>query len=341
MHLHQARRPGVLLLGVAGLLPLALLLPDRAVADPPPSEPNVVQEQGGDRLAALIEEWTDEFFPGNPERYEEHLTDPLYRHLEQGRTVFLQNCSGCHGQAADGAGEAAPMLVPKPRNFRHGLAADSPPVFKFRSTQSGMPPLVTDLERTIRNGLPGSAMPAHRLMSPEDLRAVADYILWVAQTSEFRMSALAAYEDEEPDLDDAEELQDFHDEIVAEEAARIRERYSRPALVIPGPEPPFDEASIARGREIYTEQGCIECHGPNGRGDGSSSPFLVDDWGYPIDPRDFTTGRFRAGNDGHSVYMRIAGGVTGTPMPSFAHLDNESLWHLVHYVLSLGQGGEQ
>ncbi len=341
MHLHRARRPGVLLLGAAGVLPLALLLPSPPPVAAAAATASLAQAEGSGRLAALIEEWTNQFFPGNPEDLRSHLTDPLYRHLEHGATVFRQYCAGCHGAQADGAGPAASALVPKPRNFRHGLDLQSPPVFKFRSTQSGQPPLVTDLERTIRNGLPGSAMPSHRLMDAEDLRAVADYVLWVARTSEFRMAVQAVYEEEEPDLDDPEEFQDFLDDYVAEEATRIQERYAAPALVVPGPEPPFDAASIARGQEVYMQQGCAECHGPTGRGDGSSSPFLVDDWGYPIDPRDFSTGRFRAGSDGHSVYLRIAGGVTGTPMPSFAHLDNESLWHLVHYIQSLGRGGVQ
>src|SRR5580692_6554172 len=76
--------------------------------------------------------------PGNPRR---------------GAEVYQRYCITCHGDRGDGAGEFAPYTVPKPRDFRQGT-------FKWRSTPSGSLPLLSDLERTIREGVYWTAMPS-------------------------------------------------------------------------------------------------------------------------------------------------------------------------------------
>ena len=72
---------------------------------------------------------------------------------ENGKTLYLKYCSTCHGVDGTGEGTATVYLFPKPRDFTKGI-------FKFQSTPSGSLPTDGDLERTIRNGMPGSAMPA-------------------------------------------------------------------------------------------------------------------------------------------------------------------------------------
>ena len=67
--------------------------------------------------------------------------------------TFERACAVCHGRSAQGDGPGAPGLDPHPRDLTE---TD----FRFRTTPSGAPPLPSDLERTIRRGLPGSAMPA-------------------------------------------------------------------------------------------------------------------------------------------------------------------------------------
>lgn len=287
------------------------------------------------RLQELTEQWVGELFPGDPALLQEHLDDARARRLAAGRQVFQDYCLGCHGELADGAGAAAAMLVPRPRNFRSGVDADSPPIFKFRSTASGEAPLPQDLESTIRNGLPGSSMPAHRLLDPSDVAAAADYLLYVAMTSEFRQAVRLGYEDEEPDLADPAATAEFFTGTVASEAERIAARYVSPRVLAISAETPNDAASVARGREVYTRQGCFECHGASGRGDGSSSAALLDNWGFPIDPRDFSTGQFRAGGGSRDLYLRIKGGVAGTPMPAYEDLPEPETWDLIHFVQSL------
>ena len=63
-----------------------------------------------------------------------------------GRTLYLQECSPCHGERGDGAGPAAQFLEPRPRDF-------TKKTFKIRTTDSGMPPRTADLLRTIERGL--------------------------------------------------------------------------------------------------------------------------------------------------------------------------------------------
>ena len=334
-HRSPGRGGGIAFLVTLSLTALVCIVPfllGRS-AGPPQQEAPYPEE-----LAPLAEEWVAEFFPGDPADLAEHLLDPLTRHLATGADVYATYCSGCHGEGGQGNGASSAMLVPRPRNFTYGLTEDYPPMFKFRSTASGEAPLRADLERTIRNGLNGSSMPNHRLLDPQDVGAVAGYVLWIAQSHEFRTAVRLAYEDEEPDLSDEEERTDFYDEYVVSEAERIRERYASPTLLSVGQETTNDAASIERGREIYLRQGCHECHGTTGRGDGSSAPTLTDDWGYPVDPRDFSTGQFRAGSTGRDIYLRVRGGVAGTPMPAF-DLANDDLWDMVHFIQSLKAGG--
>ena len=84
---------------------------------------------------------------------------------------------------------------------------------------------------------------------------------------------------------------------------------------------------------------CHKCHGLAGRADGPSRPELKDDWGNPIAPANLTKRwTFRGGPGRTDIAMRLAGGVLGTPMPTF--LDSvekpEDIWHLTNYILSLG-----
>jgi mono/diheme cytochrome c family protein len=87
-----------------------------------------------------------------------------------GQRVYDVYCIGCHGEKGDGNGKAAAMLVVKPRNFVNG---------DYRFFHFGEPgPLPTDasLTMTIRNGLPGSAMPAFPLLSEQEVADVRSYI---------------------------------------------------------------------------------------------------------------------------------------------------------------------
>ena len=120
---------------------------------------------------------------------------------------------------------------------------------------------------------------------------------------------------------------------------RLRDAY--PYYLAGRAETPNDEASIARGREVYFDTAvanCASCHGDTGKGDGPSAEGFDDGWGYPIAPRDLTTGVFRAGSSPADLYRSIATGINGTPMPSFSgSLSPEEIWDLVHFVQNMSK----
>lgn len=117
--------------------------------------------------------------------------------------------------------------------------------------------------------------------------------------------------------------------------ANIKEKPER-IIQLP-PEPPQTAKTVAQGKELYTKMKCWECHGFEGRGDGPKARELVDDWGFPSPPNDFSRGIYKGGGGPSDIYMRFTTGLDGTPMPSFEDsLNEEERWALVHYVKSLG-----
>src|SRR5579863_2361459 len=94
----------------------------------------------------------------------------LDRAAPPGARVFARHCAVCHGPNGRGNGPAAPSMFPRPRDFSSGR-------FKYKSTAFGEPATDQDLLRTIRDGLPSSAMPYFAgLLSTEELSAVVEQV---------------------------------------------------------------------------------------------------------------------------------------------------------------------
>ena len=166
--------------------------------------------------------------------------------------------------------------------------------YKYKSTPPDEPPSDTDLTRVIRDGLRASAMPFFRgILNDEDVRDVVAYIKSLS-------------------------------------GVFVRAPTSR--LTPPGRVPP-DSASVARGLSLYRSQGCVSCHGVDGR----NRLTLRDAKGYPVLARDLTAPwTFRGGNDPEQIWLRITTGMPPGPMPSFARTTTAAQrWDLVNYVLSL------
>jgi mono/diheme cytochrome c family protein len=90
--------------------------------------------------------------------------------ISSGQRVYEIYCIGCHGVDGDGIGEASEVLNPKPRNFVDGD-------FKFfHFGEAGPLPSDASLALTIRNGLPGSAMPAFPLLSEQEVSDSITYL---------------------------------------------------------------------------------------------------------------------------------------------------------------------
>jgi mono/diheme cytochrome c family protein len=99
------------------------------------------------------------------------------------------------------------------------------------------------------------------------------------------------------------------------------------------PRPASTPATIAKGKQVY-DANCVQCHGPEGKGDGYGAPFLVPP------PRDFTSGqfKFRTTASGQlptddDLFRIISRGANGTGMPPWTYLlPDEDRWALVDYV---------
>lgn len=103
------------------------------------------------------------------------------------------------------------------------------------------------------------------------------------------------------------------------------------------PPPPALTAALAtKGKEVWDRMQCAACHGDGGKGDGASASTLRDDWGYPVTPRDFTSGPLKVGDAPEDLYRTFLTGLNGSPMPSFAEagLTPDDAWALVAYVRS-------
>jgi cytochrome c oxidase cbb3-type subunit 2 len=171
-------------------------------------------------------------------------------------------------------------------------------VYALRTTQSGSLPTDADILRTLRRGIPGTAMPAWS--------GLPERTLW----------ALVAY--------------------VQTLSPRFAQEPPGVPIAIP-PEMPPSDAGVARGRSVYVRMGCVECHGPQGRGDGPAARALTDDLGRRVYPFDFTRGwKMKGGSSPEDVYRTFHTGIDGTPMPSYQDsIGDGDSWDLVHYTRSL------
>lgn len=215
--------------------------------------------------------------------------------LMMGRMVYAMSCIHCHGSTGRGDGAASifigPYSHPRPNDFTGG-------VFKFRSTESGKLPLLTDLMRTIREGIPG-VMPSFRNLGEKRIGQVALYV-----SAEFIKKELPT------------------DTTI-------------PYVEHVGPYT-YSVESVRRGERLYREMGCGGCHAEDGRGvetpmqDGRGLEIMPMDLTRPE--------MFGNGASHEDIYRTIMTGLDGTPMPSYSDAfqgKEKSAWDLVHYILSI------
>ena len=244
-------------------------------------------------------------------------------HLRAGQAVYQEQCAQCHGTTGDGAGPVGNLLYPRPRDYRRGI-------FKFTSTHYGSKPLRSDLVRTVKRGVHGTAMPAFKLLPEEDIQAVIDYVLVLTHRGELE-EQIAVIADADGEVDS---------ELVAEDLVPlILERWGNAReniIVAATPEPEFDVERARLGKQAFLEKGCSKCHGDDGRAQTAEDPTKEDAWGNITRPADLTSGMLRGGREPMDVYRRIYGGINGTAMPAFNQVLSEEpdkVWDMVAYVL--------
>jgi mono/diheme cytochrome c family protein len=173
--------------------------------------------------------------------------------------------------------------------------------FKVRTTPNGALPTHQDLVNIIRRGMPYTSMPAWPDLTDEDVSNLTYYIKTFS-----------------PDFADRE-----------------KEKAAQPVQLPSGPS--ATNETIALGKKLYEETGCIKCHGTLGRGDGSSAPTLKDDWDQPIRAADLAQRwTFRGGSSREDIFRTMSTGFNGTPMPAFSDaLTPEQRWAITDFIVSL------
>ena len=176
--------------------------------------------------------------------------------------------------------------------------------FKVRTTPNGALPSHQDLVDIIRRGMPYTSMPAWPEFSDADVTNLAYFITTFS-----------------PNFADA---------------ANVPKPIDLPSA------PGMTDATIAAGKKLYEDTGCIRCHGTVGRGDGASAPTLKDDFNHAIRAADLAQRwTFRGGSSREDIFRTMSTGFNGTPMPAFADsLSVEQRWAITDYIFSLsGEGG--
>ncbi|HJZ55454.1 MAG TPA: cytochrome c [Gemmataceae bacterium] len=255
--------------------------------------------------------------------------------LAEGGKLFRRHCVQCHGMTGDGRGPTGLWINPHPRDFRRGA-------FKFVSTGDGGKPRRSDLARTIRDGLKGTAMPAFALL-PEDQRdLLASYVIFLSLRGQVEFQTLAAIATE------GESENGVDGDPAAFAAIRLKTalRDWEKAQSAPGapPDPlPNDDASwqaperfdsVRRGYELFTAPGgtsCISCHQDFGR----KATYRYDVWGTVVRPADLTGTNLKSGNGPDVLFHRVRGGIQPSGMPAHPTLTDAQVWDLVHFVRAL------
>ncbi len=170
-------------------------------------------------------------------------------------------------------------------------------VYKFRSTPTGDLPTDEDIFKTISRGLHGTAMLPWSGLTTDQKWSVAYYIKTFSD----------AFEDDEiPEI-----------------------------VKVPKPNKSSMDY-IKQGKMIYQKAKCWECHGKEGYGDGTNADQLKDDWQQPIRPTNFRQQIPKRGLEIEDIYLTIATGLNGTPMPSFSDsLTQDEIIALAYYIRSI------
>lgn len=218
--------------------------------------------------------------------------------VPDGGRLFAHNCANCHGERGDGNGTT--RLDPRARSFGEDK-------FKFATTANGIP-TDDDLKRVIHRGIPGSAMPAFPQLTDDEVAAVIDHVRVLTRNGLYER----LYKKGKADADKNGE--DFDPSDLRR---KVDASVGQP-LAIPKAFAPMSNDSVARGRQVFTREGCVKCHGPEGRGDGPQlqDPSFKNDDGSPARPRDLTLGLYKGGGDKEHLYARVILGIPGTPMPA-------------------------
>lgn len=237
---------------------------------------------------------------------------------------FKARCVQCHGQPGDGRGPNAAFIDPYPRDFRTGS-------FK-RATgkvRNGKPRL-DDIITTLRSGVKGTSMPMFDLISADDVRATAGYVIYLAIRGEVEAEVTKRLlSDGEDALDDpAAGVREVFPKVLA---AWVAAQVVGDDVVSTGPVPDAPDA-IRRGRALFAGKGgCLACHEQYGRKD----VYRFDVRGLPNRVGELTEPARKWGKEPADLAHRVRFGIHAANMPANPALTDAEVRDLVSFLHAL------
>lgn len=232
----------------------------------------------------------------------------------QGRRLYAENCSVCHGDHGRGAVWASTNMEPPPRDFTSERA-------QAELTRERM-------LRSVTYGRPDTAMPGFGTqLSPGQIGAIVDYVRQAFVTGPpARVTREAGPRGRgKPG-------------VLATAAAGMhgQAREVAPAADMSLPMPGRLRGDPERGKASYL-QNCVACHGVDGNGRGPRAYFIL------RKPRDFTHPGARHTFNRPALFRAISSGRRGTVMPAWDKvLDEQAIADVAEYVFRrFIRGGEE
>lgn len=247
--------------------------------------------------------------------------------VAHGRELYSVQCVACHGAEGKGNGPAASALNPHPRNFT-----------ATEGWKNGRKP--TMVFKTLKEGLPPSAMASYATLPADDRWALTHFVLSLASNPETDTPADFAKIGINPNEESvAEKVAPTIPLSLAMRRVALPESPSDSLTAHPAHlyHPEFDKVSdekqqASAGARLYQAY-CVRCHGAQGEGGIKVAILGATPVAY------VTTEAFKSSADSVRSFQTfshwVTQGLPGDLMPAFGQLSSSELQDLFQFVHEL------
>ncbi len=221
--------------------------------------------------------------------------------LKRAAGVYKISCSNCHGMSGNGRGPAGEWTDPHPRDIRNGNFKAA----RGASAKQGRPS-VSDLNRVLQHGVPGSTM-VPRALAEEDRRILIGYTIFLSIRGEVEQELMKGIADEDEPITDLD----------AAAKERIQSTIKKwTAANAEGPSVPqldWTETPerLRNGAKLFETSGCASCHEQYGK----TKTYRYDVWGIPVRVRNLTEPERLWAQEPDDVFRQLKLGIAAANMP--------------------------